>query len=73
MILLHGRLNVLGSPLNSTVHDGNDTASWTVEFSGDPNTFDAATVGGDNLTFATTTRESTTDMLVIKFGVAFKI
>lgn len=53
--------------------DGNDTASWTVEFSGDPNTFDAATVGGDNLTFATTTRESTTDMLVIKFGVAFKI
>ncbi|MEQ9402769.1 MAG: hypothetical protein RIM99_04210 [Cyclobacteriaceae bacterium] len=52
--------------------DGDDTAAWTVEFSGDPTSFDENTVSGDDLAFSSTPRESTTDMLVIKFGVAFK-
>lgn len=53
--------------------DGSDTESWNVEFSGDPNDFDANTVGGDQLAFETEARESTTDLLVIKFGIGFKI
>lgn len=53
--------------------DGEDTEAWNIEFSGDPTSFDANTVGGDELTFETAARESTTDLLVIKFGVAFKI
>lgn len=53
--------------------DGEDTESWEVSFSGDPSTFDSATVSGDDLTFDSQPRESTTDLLVIKFGVAFKI
>ncbi|MEO9869984.1 hypothetical protein [Ekhidna sp.] len=51
--------------------DGNDTESWEVTFSG--SNFDEATVTGDDLQFETQPRESTTDMLVIKLGVAFKI
>lgn len=51
--------------------DGQDTESWEVTFSG--TNFDEATVTGDDLTFDTQPRESTTDLLVIKFGVAFKI
>ncbi|MEP1035393.1 hypothetical protein [Ekhidna sp.] len=51
--------------------DGQDTESWEVTFSG--SNFDEATVSGDDLTFNTSPRESTTDLLVIKFGVAFKI
>jgi len=50
--------------------DGEDTESWEVTFSGSG--FDEATVTGDDLTFDTQPRESTTDMLVIKFGVAAK-
>jgi len=53
--------------------DGEDTESWSIEFSGDPNDFNRNTVGGDDLTFETQPRESTTDMLVIKFGIGFKI
>jgi len=53
--------------------DGQDTESWTVEFSGDPTSFDENTVGGDDLSFETVPRESTTDLLEIKFGIAFKI
>ncbi len=52
-------------------YDGSDTESWDVTFSG--TNFDEATVSGDDLTFDTSARESTTDLLVIKFGVAFKI
>ena len=52
-------------------YDGSDTESWEVTFSGV--NFDDATVTGDDLTFETQPRESTTDLLAIKFGVAFKI
>lgn len=50
--------------------DGSDTESWEVTFSG--SNFDETTVTGDDLVFDTAPRESTTDLLVIKFGVAFK-
>ena len=50
--------------------DGEDTESWDVTFSGSG--FDEATVTGDDLTFDTQPRESTTDLLVLKFGVAMK-
>ncbi len=53
--------------------DGNDTKAWNIEFSGDPSSFDSDTVGGDQLSFETEARESTTDLLTIKFGIAFKI
>ncbi|WP_420317723.1 hypothetical protein [Ekhidna sp.] len=53
--------------------DGDDTSSWTIEFNGDPNSYDRETVSGDNLSYETDPRESTTDLLVLKFGVAFKI
>ncbi|MDE0470331.1 MAG: hypothetical protein OXH57_00190 [Ekhidna sp.] len=52
-------------------YDGSDTESWEVTFSG--TNFDDATVTGDDLTFETQPRESTTDLLVIKLGVAYKI
>ncbi|MBC6427093.1 MAG: hypothetical protein GDA51_11670 [Ekhidna sp.] len=52
-------------------YDGSDTESWEVTFSGSD--FEEATVTGDDLSFETQPRESTTDLLVIKFGVAFKI
>jgi len=54
--------------------DGDDTESWTVNLSGlnpvEPNPED---IDGENLNLDSTPRESTTDLLVIKFGVAFKI
>lgn len=53
--------------------DGDDTSSWNIEFSGDPTTFDEATVTGDSLSFETVARESTTDLLMLKLGIAFKI
>ncbi len=53
--------------------DGDDTSSWNIEFSGDPTTFDEETVTGDNLSFSTVARESTTDLLMLKLGVGFKI
>lgn len=52
--------------------DGEDTESWNIEFSGDPTTFDSSTVDGDALEFETVARESKTDLLMIKFGVAFQ-
>ncbi|WP_420576159.1 hypothetical protein [Ekhidna sp.] len=52
--------------------DGEDTESWNIEFSGDPTNFDPDTVGGEALEFETVARESTTDLLMIKFGVAVK-
>ena len=52
-------------------YDGKDTESWEVTFSG--SNFDQATVSGDDLVFQTQPRESTTDILLIKFGVAYKI
>lgn len=52
-------------------YDGNDTESWTVEFTGD--NYDSDTVSGDQLSYENRPRESTTDLLVLKFGVAFKI
>ncbi|WP_425392860.1 hypothetical protein [Ekhidna sp.] len=54
-------------------YDGDDTSSWTVEFNGDPNSYDRETVSGDNLSYENRPRESTTDLLVLKFGVAFKM
>ena len=52
--------------------DGEDTASWTVSFS-DITNVDTGDIDGDNLNLETQPRESTTDLLVIKFGVAYKI
>ena len=53
--------------------DGDDTSSWNIEFSGDFTDFDPDTVGGDNLSFETVARESTTDLLMLKLGIGFKI
>mgnify|MGYP001800141506 CR=1 FL=1 len=50
--------------------DGEDTESWDVTFSGSG--FDETTVTGDDLVFETQPRESRTDLLVIKFGIAAK-
>ena len=52
-------------------YDGSDTESWEVTFSG--SNFDDATVTGDDLLYDTEPRESTTDLLVIKLGIGFKI
>ncbi len=52
-------------------YDGSDTESWEVTFSG--SNFDEASVSGDDLSFDTQPRISTTDLLVIKFGIGFKI
>lgn len=50
--------------------DGEDTESWTVTFS-DIGGVAPDDIDGDNLNLETVPRESTTDMLVIKFGVAY--
>ena len=52
--------------------DGEDTSSWTVTFT-DITNVATSDINGDNLNLETQPRESTTDLLVIKFGVAFKI
>ncbi len=52
--------------------DGTDTESWSVEFTGTPAAYDPANLDGDDLNFETVPRESTTDLLVIKFGVTGK-
>ncbi len=52
--------------------DGTDTESWNIEFSGDPTDFNPTNPDGDQLSFETEARESTTDLLVLKFGVGFK-
>ncbi|WP_436517769.1 hypothetical protein [Ekhidna sp. To15] len=52
--------------------DGDDTESWTVSFS-DITNVATNDIDGDNLNLESQPRQSTTDLLVIKFGVAFKI
>lgn len=51
--------------------DGDDTESWTVEFVG-ASAYDPDNLQEGDLDFQTTPRESTTDLLVIKFGAALK-
>ena len=51
--------------------DSEDTASWTVTLS-DINSNDPDSIDGDNLGLETQPRESTTDLLNIKFGIAVK-
>lgn len=52
--------------------DKEDTESWEVTLT-DIGGLAPDDIDGDNLSLGSTPRESTTDMLVIKFGVAFKI
>jgi len=52
--------------------DGEDTESWTVNLAG-INPLQPDDIGGENLELETQPRESTTDLLVIKFGIGFKI
>lgn len=52
--------------------DSEDTESWTVSLSGIDG-LATDDIGGDNLGLETQPRQSTTDMMVIKFGIAFKI
>ena len=52
-------------------YDGDDTTAWSVEFVG-TNTYDPETLEKGDLDFETVARESTTDLLVFKFGMAFK-
>ena len=58
--------------------DAEDTEAWEVTISDvsgitDPNDPQIDNIGGDNLSLGSNPRASTTDLLVIKFGVAFKI
>jgi len=50
--------------------DGTDTESWNVEFTGSEAAYDPANLQKGDLDFATEARSSTTDLLVIKFGIA---
>ena len=52
--------------------DGTDTEAWSVEFTGSEAAYDPANIQQGDLDFSTEARESTTDLLVIKFGVAAK-
>jgi opacity protein-like surface antigen len=49
--------------------DGTDTESWSVEFTGTEAAYDPGNIQKGDLDFSTESRESTTDMLVLKFGV----
>lgn len=51
--------------------DAKDTESWTVTIT-NLNGADPKSINGDNLNLESEPRESTTDLLNIKFGVAFK-
>lgn len=58
--------------------DSEDTSSWEVTLSdigtiSDPNDQNIDNIDGDNLELGSVPRESTTDLLEIKFGIAFKI
>ncbi len=52
--------------------DGTDTEAWSVEFTGSEAAYDPSNIQKGDLDFSTEARESTTDLLVIKFGVAAK-
>ncbi len=57
--------------------DGNDTESWEVSLSdigdiSDQNDPQINNIGGDNLDLGSKPRESTTDLLTIKLGIALK-
>lgn len=52
--------------------DGDDTSAWSVEFVGE-SAYDPENLEKGDLQFETEPRESTTDMLVVKFGIAFKM
>lgn len=52
--------------------DGTDTEAWTVEFTGSEAAYDPANLQKGDLDFAAEARSSTTDLLVIKFGIAAK-
>lgn len=51
-------------------YDGDDTESWNVEFTGA--NYDRDNVEGGDFQYETEPRESTTDLLTIKIGIAFK-
>ena len=52
--------------------DASDTEAWNIEFVG-ASAYDPENLESGDLDFEAQPRESTTDLLVIKFGVAFKI
>ncbi len=53
-------------------YDGSDTKNWEIEFSGDPNNFDEDNPDFDEFSFGAKPRKSTTDMLMVQFGVTAK-
>ncbi|WP_424962215.1 hypothetical protein [Ekhidna sp.] len=53
-------------------YDGDDTESWTVEFTGSSENYDRDNLAPGDLAYENQPRESTTDLLMLKFGVAFK-
>ena len=52
--------------------DGSDTEAWNVQFTGSEAAYDPANLEKGDLDFDAIPRESTTDMLVIKFGITGK-
>ena len=54
---------------NADYFDGSDTKNWKVEFTGS----NPQEIEGDDLTYSVIPRHSTTDMLTIHLGVAFRI
>lgn len=52
--------------------DGDDTSAWSVEFVGE-NAYDPENLEKGDLQFETVAKESTTDMLVVKLGIAIKM
>lgn len=52
--------------------DGDDTASWNVEFTGIEAEYDRDDVSGGDFNYETEANESTTDLLTIKAGISFK-
>lgn len=53
-------------------YDGNDTEAWSVEFTGSESAYDPDNLEKGDLDFSTEPRESRTDLLMIKLGVAIK-
>lgn len=53
-------------------YDGDDTESWSVEFTGSESAYDPENLEKGDLDFSTEPRESTTDLLMIKLGLAIK-
>lgn len=54
-------------------YDGDDTESWTVEFTGSSEDYDRDNLSPGDLAYENQPRESTTDLLMLKFGIAFKL